>query len=528
MESKIDDKTSEEKDVDTVENSSNQKVISWDTLQMVILLQSRFRAKITWRLYNNFFRHVSMFPKLSRNKNTAIGTLVVIWAMLVNFFLLAIVIWGIFNTQNIDHRVPTSNDIQLSNIQNKENWLNLQYCPYQGITQNCDGINKTISFSPEVREYQLFENNHGTLTPRFSLMQQFPHFEGFWWQIGVISHLIIGLFLFLLFPFVFNDILVHVGLLNNMANSEQKLTKMFGKCGPKLSHLHHYLLGIQMTLGLVIASFRFHKRGFDVYKWYAFVGFSLDLYLQFIGIAALGAVSVANAIVLSTYGLDFKGFRKWQKFVLRWINVISVIIQILCTITFFVLSYPISKDIGFLIVFCLQIPICIFFSIRNITFWAYDSIGDRLFLWQAALSRSAMCCAFISSTTFLANVLMRMGYMPGVGLSYLVGNALWLYGSWVTDKTLKNRGHGIDMENFETLEEKFSWYYWYKLFLVVKKQHGIANFVKFLLTARQKKRESEGESTVRKEILTVIKEVELKKMNSSDKKYQVQNRRVEI
>ena len=32
------------------------------------------------------------------------------------------------------------------------------------------------------------------------------------------------------------------------------------------------------------------------------------------------------------------------------INVISVIIQILCTITFFVLSYPISQDIGFLIV----------------------------------------------------------------------------------------------------------------------------------------------------------------------------------
>lgn len=93
---------------------------------------------------------------------------------------------------------------------------------------------------------------------------------------------------------------------------------------------------------------------------------------------------------------------------------------------------------------------------------------------------------------------MRIGYMPGVGLSYLVGNSLWLYGSWVTDKTLKNRGHRIDMENFEKLEEKFSWYYWYKLFLAVKKQHGFTNFVKFILTVRQKK--SEGESTVRKEI----------------------------
>eukprot|EP00944_MAST-04C_sp_MAST-4C-sp1_P006471 g6471.t1 len=435
------------KKFETLDPVAKAKVV-----RMIIRLQALFRSRVVWRLYANFYRQTMFFRGIKPSRVTAIGTLFVLWAVTINVYLLCLCLWGI-STAKTPVGIPSKVDLQLSHLSSRASWQDPNTCAYKSKSNSCDGPNVSASamYSQVIRDQQILENHDGNEPPRFSLMQKFPHFEGPLWQAGVIAHCFNGSILLLLFPFVFNDIIVRRDLLKSMANAEDKLKKRFGVWGPKLSDTHHILLGIQMTLGLVLASFRFFKRGFDVYKWYAFVGFQLDLYLQFIALGALAAVSLANVVVLRLYGLDFKGFRSWQRHTLRWVNILSILIQILCTVSFFALCFPVSQDVGFLLAFLFQIPICTFFSFRNITFWGYEQISDRMFLWQTAINRGAMCCVFISFTTFIANVTMAIGFVPGAGIAYLIGNVGWIYGSMQMDEVAKKRGYGKnDAELYST------------------------------------------------------------------------------
>ena len=366
-------------------------------------------------------------------------------------------LWGMYSASYPSKSLSTK-DFQYSKIGNleQEYWNNVESCPYQGSsTASVNGsdhcaFNATGNpFSHAVRRQQIYENQKDAIVAppvvRFTWLHRFPHFEGLLWQIGVVAHLITGSILFLLFPCAANDIRQREKLLSNMSNAAEKLHYPFGVWGPRLALFHHYLLILQCTFGLLLGTKRYIKRGFDAEKWYAFEGFKLDLYLQFFALAALGAVSISQVVLLRIYGLDFDGkTRSCHKSLLYFTNFISLAVEFLSPMCYFYYCFPTNPDPAFAVMFLIQCPLCAVFTQRAMSFWEHKSFGDRLFMWQAAINRGAIVCLFISSPTFLANVFMRMNFQLGTGVAYLIGNVAWIYTSWYMDKVLKVRGHEED------------------------------------------------------------------------------------
>jgi hypothetical protein len=420
---------------------------------LIIRLQTKFRTRLTWRLYQNFLRDTSPLIQSQNHKSklTCVGGTVVVWSFITNIWLLLMLLWGMYSA-SYPPKSLSANDFQYSRIGNlkKEYWDNVESCPYQGTSNVCAFNTTGNPFSPAVRQQQIYENqkDSNVIDPpavRFTLLHHFPHFEGLIWQIGVVAHLSTGCILFFLFPFAANDIRQREKILGNMSNAAQKLHYPFGKWGPNLALLHHYLLLLQCTFGLLLGTKRYIKRGFNAEKWYAFEGFKLDLYLQFFSLAALGAVSISQVVLLRIYGLDFEGkSRICHKSLLYFTNLISLAVEFLSPLCYFYYCFPMNPDPAFAAMFIIQCPLCAVFTQRAMSFWEHKSIGDRLFMWQAAINRGAIVCLFISSTTFLANVFMRMDFQLGTGVAYLIGNVMWIYTSWYMDKVLKVRGHEED------------------------------------------------------------------------------------
>ena len=210
-----------------------------------------------------------------------------------------------------------------------------------------------------------------------------------------------------------------------------QLFARFGKWGPKLANIHHYLLAIQMTTGVIAAMPSWFKRGLTMYKWYAIgPGFSLPLYLQFMALGSLGFASLSQFIFLRFYGLNCPSYRKWQMTGLALSNGVTIVLCILCVTAYFLYVYPFDPQVAYLIVFVVQVPIIFVFAVKAQEYWNAPTMSERLYQWQEMMNRCCWISLFISISTFLANVALRIQFQIAAAIVYLICNIVLIYSSW--------------------------------------------------------------------------------------------------
>jgi hypothetical protein len=291
-----------------------------------------------------------------------------------------------------------------------------------------------------VEENYNLESSNGEEEAGFTLMQNYPHYEGSGFSALVGMHCILGTLLFCLaIPSVIQ--LWHRSkLLSKLVNVEETMEKFWGKNGNKFTLAHNHLLGVQVTIGLLAATMRFKQRGFDINAWFALKpGFTLPLYLQIMTMGVVVIDSLSQWIFLRIMGYDMT--KSWFGVACVWVfsvnNVLTMYTQFYCIATYvqYVAPYWPSSTYGF--VFMVQMPLFILYGMINIASWfsilycqKSRSTEKKVVLWMEIQARHCAILLHISFTTFLANVGLRT-FKPLALVGYVVGDiALLNFALW--------------------------------------------------------------------------------------------------
>lgn len=396
--------------------------VSQSDLRGLISLQSKIRGRL-WRMrYDNFCSSTGIHAG-NGDSISYTAEFFFWWNAAMQGALVYLLFWAFFTVEKTTPEILTQEcaDFYSGPAVAKKGFVGLssdaQFPP-------------NVTCSAEIVAQQSMERIEGG--KQFSSpIQNYPHFSGLGRQVVIGFHGSLGSIIFLLTPFAVNDAFVRTKLLRSMARSEEKLFARFGKWGPKLANIHHYLLAIQMTTGVIAAAPPWFKRGLTMYKWYAIgPGFSLPLYLQFMALGSLGFASLSQFIFLRFYGLNCPSRRRWQMSGLALSNGVTLVLCILCVIAYFLYVFPFDPQVAYLIVFCVQVPIIFVFAVKAQEYWNAPTLSERLYQWQEMMNRCCWISLFISISTFLANVALRIQFQLAAAIVYLICNVVLIYSSW--------------------------------------------------------------------------------------------------
>lgn len=300
-----------------------------------------------------------------------------------------------------------------------------------------------------------YESDFGKKTAKHTWLQNYPYFEGFQFTIAIRVHLITACILFALSPFVVREIWMRYRSQQALVTSvEEPLAHdvWLDNHAPWMSLTHHHLLMVQVTMGMICAGTRLVKRGFSVENWSAVQpGFTLALYLQFSALTVMVLDSIAQLLFLRIYALSVPSSREWQIKVLDKMGDLTVALQIMCLLLYFVYDLPFGADIAYVFVFFIQTPLTVVFGIRNDEYWQALPLSERLINWQSQLNRHAAVLVYVTITTFLANIGLRLGMPVLTGVVYLVADVVIFYLVVKTEQNQMLREFGYQAGFWETV-----------------------------------------------------------------------------
>ena len=211
-----------------------------------------------------------------------------------------------------------------------------------------------------------------------------------------------------------------------------------------LAALHHLVLLVQVSLGLVAACWRLHQRGAHYSRWRVHgKSFDFALYLQFVPLLNVFADAISHSFFWHTHphpapsaGSAARRGRMWQRSVLQVMNWSTLLFNPLCSVVYFVFSFPHTHDVAMAVVFVVLVPIFVQYSLRNFMMssvhryltayglFTKETEAMHQHLWLEMTTRQSLICLYLSLSTFLLNVAMRFEWAVHVRGSRVSGQAI--------------------------------------------------------------------------------------------------------